>query len=580
MFGKELGAMNNFFLQYGGILYIVQFIFAVIIGLYFWNLLKNQQGKKTVIFKESEKENSKLKQMRSIKLSEPLSSLTRPNNLNDVVGQKEGIDMLRSALCGINPQHVIIYGPPGVGKTAAARLVLEESKQNPWSPFTEDSKFVEVDATIMRFDERNIADPLIGSVHDPIYQGAGAMGTAGIPQPKPGACTKAHGGILFIDEIGELHPIQMNKLLKVLEDRKVMLESAYYSENDRNIPAHIHDIFLNGLPADFRLVGATTRNPEELPPALRSRCMEIFFKPLEKEDIQRIVINALERLNIKIEDGALEEINRFASNGREAVNMVQLSAGIAQMEMESQITRQVVEKVLNNGRFSPRPDMKPKDRPTIGVVNGLAVYGATAGIIIEVEATSIPVKPGKGVWTVTGVVEQEQVDGGGRSYTRKSMAKGAVENVLTVLRSRYQLDTRDYDIHLNFPGGVPVDGPSAGISMATAVYSSITQQTVDNLLAMTGELSVQGKVRPVGGILSKIDAARRVGVKKIIIPADNWMATLDSISDVEIIAVRDLDEVLDQAFVDGHKRVTSYSSEYRWHGHKHLAGLIAPETDI
>jgi len=572
--------MNNFFLQYGGILYIVQFIFAVIIGLYFWNLLKNQQGKKTVIFKESEKENSKLKQMRSIKLSEPLSSLTRPNNLNDVVGQKEGIDMLRSALCGINPQHVIIYGPPGVGKTAAARLVLEESKQNPWSPFTEDSKFVEVDATIMRFDERNIADPLIGSVHDPIYQGAGAMGTAGIPQPKPGACTKAHGGILFIDEIGELHPIQMNKLLKVLEDRKVMLESAYYSENDRNIPAHIHDIFLNGLPADFRLVGATTRNPEELPPALRSRCMEIFFKPLEKEDIQRIVINALERLNIKIEDGALEEINRFASNGREAVNMVQLSAGIAQMEMESQITRQVVEKVLNNGRFSPRPDMKPKDRPTIGVVNGLAVYGATAGIIIEVEATSIPVKPGKGVWTVTGVVEQEQVDGGGRSYTRKSMAKGAVENVLTVLRSRYQLDTRDYDIHLNFPGGVPVDGPSAGISMATAVYSSITQQPVDNLLAMTGELSVQGKVRPVGGILSKIDAARRVGVKKIIIPADNWMATLDSISDVEIIAVRDLDEVLDQAFVDGHKRVTSYSSEYRWHGHKHLAGLIAPETDI
>jgi Lon-like ATP-dependent protease len=580
MFGKELGAMNNFFLQYGGILYIVQFIFAVIIGLYFWNLLKNQQGKKTVIFKESEKENSKLKQMRSIKLSEPLSSLTRPNNLNDVVGQKEGIDMLRSALCGINPQHVIIYGPPGVGKTAAARLVLEESKQNPWSPFTEDSKFVEVDATIMRFDERNIADPLIGSVHDPIYQGAGAMGAAGIPQPKPGACTKAHGGILFIDEIGELHPIQMNKLLKVLEDRKVMLESAYYSENDRNIPAHIHDIFLNGLPADFRLVGATTRNPEELPPALRSRCMEIFFKPLEKEDIQRIVINALERLNIKIEDGALEEINRFASNGREAVNMVQLSAGIAQMEMESQITRQVVEKVLNNGRFSPRPDMKPKDRPTIGVVNGLAVYGATAGIIIEVEATSIPVKPGKGVWTVTGVVEQEQVDGGGRSYTRKSMAKGAVENVLTVLRSRYQLDTRDYDIHLNFPGGVPVDGPSAGISMATAVYSSITQQPVDNLLAMTGELSVQGKVRPVGGILSKIDAARRVGVKKIIIPADNWMATLDSISDVEIIAVRDLDEVLDQAFVDGHKRVTSYSSEYRWHGHKHLAGLIAPETDI
>ena len=572
--------MNDFFLQYGGILYIVQFIFAVIIGLYFWNLLKGQQSRKTVMFRESEKETIKLKQMRSIKLSEPLSSLTRPKSLADVIGQEEGIDMLRSALCGANPQHVIIYGPPGVGKTAAARLVLEEAKANPWSPFNADSKFVEVDATIMRFDERNIADPLIGSVHDPIYQGAGAMGSAGIPQPKPGACTKAHGGILFIDEIGELHPMQMNKLLKVLEDRKVLLESAYYNENDPNIPAHIHDIFRNGLPADFRLVGATTRNPEELPPALRSRCLEIFFKPLEKEHIQRIVLNALERLNFEIDDDALTEITRFASNGREAVNMVQLAAGIAQMELKLRITKPIVEKVLNNGRFSTRPDIKPKERPTVGVVNGLAVYGATAGTIIEVEATSIPAAAGKGTWTVTGVIEEEQVGGAGHSYTRKSMAKGAVENVLTVLRSRYGINTRNYDIHLNFPGGIPVDGPSAGISMATAVYSSITDQPVDNLLAMTGELSVQGLVRPVGGILSKIDAARRAGIKRVIIPADNWMATLESIDDMEIIPVRNLDEVLSRALVGEVKKKTALQAKCRWHGPKHMGGLIAPDNDI
>jgi len=72
-----------------------------------------------------------------------------------------------------------------VGKTAAARLVLEEAKENRVSPFTNRAKFVEVDATIMRFDERNIADPLIGSVHDPIYQGAGVMGTAGVPHTNP-----------------------------------------------------------------------------------------------------------------------------------------------------------------------------------------------------------------------------------------------------------------------------------------------------------------------------------------------------------------------------------------------------------
>ena len=62
------------------------------------------------------------------------------------------------------------------------------------------------------FDERAIADPLLGSVHDPIYQGAGALGSRGVPQPKPGAVTRAHCGVLFLDEIGELHPMQMNKL--------------------------------------------------------------------------------------------------------------------------------------------------------------------------------------------------------------------------------------------------------------------------------------------------------------------------------------------------------------------------------
>src|SRR5690606_34267147 len=212
---------------------------------------------------------------------------------------------------------VLIYGPPGVGKTAAARLVLEEAKKNPLSPFGPEAKFIEMDATTARFDERGIADPLIGSVHDPIYQGAGALGQAGIPQPKPGAVTKAHGGILFIDEIGELHPIQLNKLLKVLEDRKVFLESAYYNPEDRNIPQYIHDIFQNGLPADFRLVGATTRLPEEMPPALRSRCVEIFFKPLSMEQIGQIVTAALAKIEMDIEPEAVAQIQRYAKNGRE-----------------------------------------------------------------------------------------------------------------------------------------------------------------------------------------------------------------------------------------------------------------------
>ncbi|MFS8651620.1 MAG: AAA family ATPase, partial [Caldibacillus sp.] len=213
------------------IVLIIQLFFGIGIGLYFWGLLRNQRVQKVSIDRESRKDMEALQKLRAIKLTEPLAEKVRPLSFADIIGQEDGIKALKAVLCGPNPQHVLIYGPPGVGKTAAARLVLEEAKKMKDSPFRSDAKFVEIDATTARFDERGIADPLIGSVHDPIYQGAGAMGQAGIPQPKKGAVTNAHGGVLFIDEIGELHSIQMNKLLKVLEDRKVFLESAYYSED-------------------------------------------------------------------------------------------------------------------------------------------------------------------------------------------------------------------------------------------------------------------------------------------------------------------------------------------------------------
>ena len=267
--------------------------------------------------------------MRARSLSMPLSERARPAQMDDIIGQRDGIRALRAALCGPNPQHVLIYGPPGCGKTCAARLVLDEAKRCPDSPFDGDSRFVEVDATCVRFDERSIADPLLGSVHDPIYQGAGALGAQGIPQPKPGAVSRAHCGVLFLDEIGELHPVQMNKLLKVLEDRKVFFESAYYSGDNTSIPRYIHDIFQNGMPADFRLVGATTRRPEELPPALRSRCVELYFKPLSDHSLCRIALGAATRLGYGLEQDTAMLLASYCASGRDAVNMVQLAAGAA-----------------------------------------------------------------------------------------------------------------------------------------------------------------------------------------------------------------------------------------------------------
>ena len=256
------------------LLLITQILFLVIMGIYVFGLRKGESDKKNIVENNSRAKTAELQKLREIKLTEPLSEKTRPTCMDDIIGQKQGISVLNAALCGKNPQHVIIYGPPGVGKTCAARLALELAKKSEGTPFLKDARFIEMDATSIRFDERSIADPLIGSVHDPIYQGAGAYGQAGIPQPRPGAVTKAHGGVLFLDEIGELHPVQLNKLLKVMEDRRVFFESSYYSERDKSIPKYIHDIFQNGMPADFRLIGATTRKPEEIPSAIRSRCIQ------------------------------------------------------------------------------------------------------------------------------------------------------------------------------------------------------------------------------------------------------------------------------------------------------------------
>ena len=532
-----------------GVLGLINLFFAIVIGLYFWNLLRQQQGNRSAVDRESRKELEKLRRLKSISLTEPLAELTRPKDFQEIIGQDDGLKALRAALCGPNPQHVIIYGPPGVGKTAAARVVLEEAKANSLSPFGPNAAFVEVDATTARFDDRGIADPLMGSVHDPIYQGAGPLGVAGIPQPKPGAVTKAHGGILFLDEIGELHPIQLNKLLKVLEDRKVFLDSAYYSSEDPNIPPHIHEIFQNGLPADFRLVGATTRLSHELPPALRSRCLEIFFRNLNPEEIGIIADNAARKINFPMDSAALEEIQRFASNGRDAVNIVQIAAGVVLGEGRKKIEKGDIEWVLTCGQYTPRPQSQIRLQPTIGVVNGLAMYGANLGTVIEVEATAIPVEEGQGSVQVTGVMEEEEFGRPGRTMRRRSQARCSVDNVLTVLKSSLGLRPQDFDIHINFPGGIPVDGPSAGVSMVTAVASALTNRPVSNTVAMTGEVTIHGLVKPVGGVVPKVRAAQESGITQVLLPHENWQEIFRELAGIKITPVERISQVLEVALL-------------------------------
>lgn len=527
--------MNNVFI-------LIQITLTIVL---IYLLLNNNtnKSKKIVVNRENKKEMEILKKMRAINLTMPLTEKSRPEKFEEVIGQEKGIKALRAALCGANPQHVIIYGPPGVGKTAAARLVLKEAVKSVRSPFKESSKFVEIDATTIHFDERGIADPLIGSVHDPIYQGAGSLGIAGVPQPKPGAVTKAHGGILFIDEIGELHPVELNKLLKVLEDRKVFLDSSYYSSEDPNMPDYIKEIFDNGLPADFRLIGATTKRPEEILPAIRSRCVEIFFRSLNFEEVIKIAINAAEKLGLSIDDDGKKLLGEYCYNGREAVNVVQLSAGAVLEEDRKLILKKDIEWVIENGNYIKRIYPTIEKEAKVGVVNGLAVSNVDEGILMPIEVCARESEDGNGSLKVAGIIEEESFSDKNRKLRRKGTALSSIENVITVLENIYNLQCNKYNIHINFPGGMPVDGPSAGIAIASAIYSAIVGEKVDNYIAMTGEIGVFGGVKAIGGVKAKIKGAKEAGVRTVIIPKDNWSEDLEKIEGIKVCAVENIKDV-------------------------------------
>ena len=514
-------------------------------GLGAWYFLKSVRKKTGEGLRTEDNiiEMDKLMLMREEGLTEPLSEQTRPKRLEEIIGQEKAIRALRAALCGPNPQHILIYGPPGVGKTAAARLILEEAKKKEDSPFKEKAKFVEIDATTLQFDERNIADPLMGSVHDPIYQGAGAFGQAGIPRPRPGAVCEAHGGVLFIDEIGELHPIQMNKLLKVLEDRVARFQSSYYSRSNRSIPGYIHEIFRNGIPADFRLIGATTRSPHEIPEALRSRCTEIFFDRLDRHSVEQIAENSLKRAGVRYEDGLCRKIACYATGGRDTVNLVQSLTSLAWMEGKECITAADLEWAAETGKYQPIYQKKIPEKPQIGVVNGLGVQ-PQGGVLLSVEAI---VQKGQSGLTVTGIMEEEEIKNRQGSGRRKSNARSAAENVLTLME-QFGFSKKDYSVHLNFPGGIPVDGPSAGVAMFLAVYSAFTETAVPNDIALTGEISIHGQVLPVGGVEEKLEAAKEAGARIAFIPKENWKDAYEK-WEIKVIPVEEVQEILEHVFL-------------------------------
>ena len=404
---------------------------------------------------------------------------------------------------------------------------------------------METDGTTLRWDPRDMTNPLLGSVHDPIYQGAQkSLADSGVPEPKPGLVTDAHGGILFIDEIGEMDEMLQNKLLKVLEDKRAYFESAYYDPDDKRVPPYIRKLFEEGAPADFVLIGATTRDAEHINPALRSRCAEIYFEPLTPAHILTIVENAAERLNVRLGDGAAQLISEYTIEGRKAINILADAYSLAlnrlaDAEIEQIVSRETIvpqdaeqneEHVSRETSASPtappllvtKDDIyevaqvsrlyqfgrkKASDTPAVGRVFGLGVAGFL-GSIIEIEAVAFPAAE-KGKGTVRF------------NETAGSMAKDSVFNAASVMRQLTGRDIHDYDIHVNVIGGGNIDGPSAGTAILAAIVSAVTGAAIRQDVAVTGEISLQGELRPVGGVFEKAYGARQAGISTLIIPWEN-----------------------------------------------------------
>ena len=461
---------------------------------------------------QAAKKREELEALEKVHLTQSVMELLRPKTLEEVVGQERAVKALASKLSSPYPQHLLLYGPPGVGKTTAARIVLEAVKKEAHSPFAENAPFVETDGTTLRWDSRDMTNPLLGSVHDPIYQGARRdLADGGIPEPKPGMVTEAHGGILFIDEIGEMDEMLQNKLLKVLEDKRAFFESAYYDHTDEKVPPYIRKLFEEGAPADFVLIGATTRDASHINPALRSRCAEIYFEPLTPKHIEEIVQNAAKKLKVEVAEEVVRLISEYTTEGRKAINILADAYSLALSRTKEgedvKISKADIYEVAQVSRLYQFVTKKASKKPETGHVFGLGVSGFL-GSVIEIEAVVFPAEE-KG----KGQVRFNETAG--------SMAKDSVFNAASVLRHLTGKSIHDYDVHINVIGGGNIDGPSAGTAILAALVSAVTEKPLRQDVAVTGEISLAGRVRPVGGVFEKAYGAKQAGIRTLVIPKEN-----------------------------------------------------------
>ncbi len=344
---------------------------------------------------------------------------------------------------------------------------------------------------------------------------------------------------MFIDEIGEMDPELQNKLLKVLEDKRVYFESSYYDPHDDRVPQYIKKIFEKGLPADFILIGATTRSRENISPALRSRCMEVFFEPLTPQHIQKIVQISANKLGIEMQPGVPEIISEYTSEGRSANKLLVDAYALALNEpgdhRESRLVlKRHVHQAVQFSRITPVSPRVELDSSEVGRIMGLGAHHYH-GDVLEIEAVAFPASA-----SGEGSIRFNDTAG--------SMARDSLFNAASLLRQQLAANLKDYDLHINIVGGGKVDGPSAGAALYLVVVSAITEVPISQDVAITGEISLRGKIKPVGAIWEKIQAARQAGLRKILLPAANLKDVPAGTKGLEIVPLESIDQAYPHIF--------------------------------